>query len=71
MPYFTIGIGIGSNVVARGDMRGLYQVLALKVKMSRNAFLHIGYNLQDFKAPNYLMLGMGYRFHNKYPRIRH
>lgn len=33
--------------------------------------LHIGYNLQDFQTPNYLMLGLGFRFNNKYPKVRH
>ena len=27
MPYFTIGVGIGANVLGRGDLRGLYQIL--------------------------------------------
>jgi hypothetical protein len=71
MPYFTINAGMGYNVLGGGDLRGWYQVLALKIAVTRNTFLHIGYNLQNFKAPNYLMLGLGYRFHNKYPRVRH
>lgn len=71
MPYFTIGIGMGANVIGRGDLRGFYQILALKIDVTRSSFLHIGYNLQNFKTPNYLMLGLGFRFHNKYPRIRH
>ncbi|GCB37114.1 acyloxyacyl hydrolase [Bacteroides faecalis] len=71
MPYFTIGIGLGTNVLGRGDLRGLYQMLALKIAITRSSFLHIGYNLQDFQTPNYLMLGLGFRFHNKYPKVRH
>ena len=71
MPYFTIGVGMGQNIVGQGDLKGFYQVLALKVKVTRNSFLHIGYNLQNFKTPNYLMLGLGFRFHNKYPKVRH
>lgn len=71
MPYFTIGVGIGANVLGRGDLRGLYQVFALKIDVTRNSFLHIGYNLQNFQTPNYLMLGLGFRFHNKYPKVRH
>ena len=31
MPYFTIGVGMGANVLSRGDMRGFYQILALKI----------------------------------------
>ena len=71
MPYFTIGVGLGSNVLGRGDLRGLYQVFALKMDITRSSFLHIGYNLQNFQTPNYLMLGLGFRFHNKYPKVRH
>lgn len=71
MPYFTIGVGMGVNVIGRGDLRGFYQMLALKIDVTRNSFLHIGYNLQNFQTPNYLMLGLGFRFHNKYPKVRH
>lgn len=68
MPYFTVGIGLGTNVVhAGGDHKGFYQVLALKIEMTRSTFLHIGYNLKDFHDPNYLMLGFGFRFNNRYP----
>lgn len=70
MPYFTVGVGVGANMLHKGgDMKGSYQVLALKIKMTRDTYLHIGYNLKDFKNPNYLMLGLGFRFHNKYPRL--
>lgn len=68
MPYFTVGIGLGGNVIHQGgDLKGLYQILALKIEVTRSSFIHIGYNLQNFHTPNYLMLGIGYRFHNKYP----
>ncbi len=68
MPYFTVGVGIGANVVhGGGDLKGIYQVVSLKMELTRNSFLHIGYNLQNFKDPNYLMLGIGFRFHNRYP----
>lgn len=66
MPYFTINLGVGHNVIgARGDFSGLYQVLALKVNVWRGSFLHIGYCLDGFSSPNYLMLGAGYRFGGK------
>jgi hypothetical protein len=71
MPYFTINAGMGLNVLGRGDLKGWYQVLALKIRLTRSSFLHVGYNLQNFKTPNYLMLGIGYRFHNKYPKVRY
>lgn len=66
MPYFSVNIGIGANALYRShDFKGCYQVLALKFSVTRNTFLHIGYNLQNFQNPNYLMLGIGYRFNNK------
>lgn len=62
MPFFTVGIGFGGNLLGYGEFEGLYQMLALKVAMSREVFLHVGYNLQEFRTPNYLMLGVGFRF---------
>lgn len=70
MPVFTISMGVGRNVIHKGgDLRGFYQSLALKIRTSRSSFFHIGYNLKDFKEPNYLMLGLGYRFNNKTPSL--
>jgi hypothetical protein len=37
--------------------------------MTRSSFLHIGYNIKDFHLPNFLMIGVGYRFHDKYPFV--
>lgn len=69
MPFFDVGLGIGANLLhGGGDLRGLYQILALKVKVTRHSFIHIGYNLQNFDTPNYLMLGLGLRLNNQYPR---
>lgn len=68
MPYFTVGIGLGANILHKGgDLKSFYQILALKIEVTRSSFIHIGYNLQNFHTPNYLMLGIGYRFNNKYP----
>lgn len=70
MPYFTIGLGAGRNFLHDGgDLRGWYQVLALKIELLRNSFLHIGYTLKDFHNPNFLMVGIGFRFHNLYPAL--
>lgn len=70
MPYFTVGIGFGGNILhGGGDLQSFYQILALKIDMPHDTFLHIGYNLKDFHEPNYLMLGVGYRFNNKRPRL--
>ena len=72
MPYFTVGIGFGANILhGGGDLQSFYQILALKIDMTRDTFLHIGYNLKDFHEPNYLMLGIGYRFNNKRPHLYH
>ena len=66
MPYFTVGIGLGTNVIhGGGDLKSCYQILALKTEISRNSYLHIGYSLHNFNSPNFLMLGIGYRFNNK------
>lgn len=70
MPYFTVGIGFGANILhGGGDLQSFYQILALKIDMTRDTFLHVGYNLKDFHEPNYLMLGIGYRFNNRRPRL--
>ncbi|MVZ66523.1 acyloxyacyl hydrolase [Sphingobacterium sp. DK4209] len=70
MPIFTISVGIGTHILHRGgDFSGTYQSLALKTKVTRSTFLHIGYSIKDFRDPNYLMLGIGYRFNNKTPLL--
>lgn len=70
MPWFTIGIGVGKNFLyGKGNLNGWYQLLALKIELTRNSFVHIGYSLQDFNEPNFLMLGIGYRFNNQYPSL--
>ncbi len=71
MPYFNIGLGLGVNVLHKGgDLRSFYQMLTLKIAVTHSSFVHIGYSLRDFHMPNFLMLGVGYRFNNKYPRHR-
>lgn len=68
MPYFTVGLGLGKNVLySKRDLRYYYQILALKVEVTRSSFVHIGYCLKDFHEPNFLMLGFGFRINNKYP----
>ena len=72
MPYFSVNLGIGVNVLQKGDdLKTLYQTLALKVNVTRVSFVHIGYCLQNFDTPSFLMLGIGFRFNNKYPSLRH
>ena len=61
MPYFTINFGIGHNVVnaKTDDLKGFYEILALKIHILRKSYIHIGYSLYDFYYPNNLMLGLG------------
>lgn len=61
MPYFTINFGIGHNFVnaTTRDMEGFYEILALKINLFRQTYLHIGYSLYDFYYPDNLMLGIG------------
>lgn len=66
MPIFSINAGFGRNLIGSGeDTKGFYQILALKTYVTRHLFLHVGYQLREFKDPNNLMLGVGYRFHDK------
>lgn len=64
MPIFAINAGIGYNFYAKSfDTQKFYQILAMKIFLARKFFLHIGYQMNQFKDPNNLMLGLGYRFH--------
>ena len=66
MPIFSINLGIGKNLIGRGDdTNSFYQVFALKADVARNVFLHVGYQLYKFRNPNNLMLGVGYRFNGR------
>ena len=66
MPFFVVGVGIGANVIGKNDLNMFYQLLTLKIALSRAVFLHVGYRLQNFNEPNFLMLGIGFRFNGKY-----
>ena len=66
MPIFSINLGVGHNVFYQGeDLKGFYQIAALKTSITRRLFLHVGYQLRNFKDPNNLMLGLGYRFNGR------
>lgn len=65
MPYFSINFGLGGNILnSNKDLKFFYQMLNLKVDLIKKLYLNIGYNLRNFQEPNYLMLGIGYRFNN-------
>ena len=66
MPFFVVGVGSGANVFGKNDLNMFYQLLTLKIALSRAVFLHVGYRLQNFNEPNFLMLGIGFRFNGKY-----
>lgn len=62
MPIFSVNVGFGRNLIGPADSRKFYQLLALKTFVTRHLFLHTGYQLSNFKDPNNLMIGVGYRF---------
>ena len=63
MPIFSINIGIGKNFLCKGrDTNSFYQIFVLKTDITKNVFIHTGYQLYKFKNPNNLMLGLGIRF---------
>ena len=63
MPYFAINFGMCSNFLnATDDFHGIYELLALKLNITRRLLLHVGYTLNDFHRPRHLMLGVGWRF---------
>ena len=66
MPIFSVNVGIGKNLISSGaDNNFVYQVLVLKTDITKNLFIHTGYQLYHFKDPNNLMFGIGYRFNAK------
>lgn len=66
MPIFSINLGIGRNVICRGsETEVFYQMLILKTHITRSAYIHVGYQLTEFKNPSNLMLGLGFTFNNK------
>lgn len=70
MPYFTVDMGMGTNVLYSSHrLKYYYQVVALKMDITRHTFLHIGYTLKNFHNPNYLMLGIGFRLNDKRPPL--
>ena len=62
MPIFTIGVGLGRNVLYKGELGVFYQMATLKTDVGGNAFLQIGYRLDNFHDPSNLMIGLGWRF---------
>ncbi len=62
MPFFSVNVGIGYNVIGPEEAIASYQLANLKVRLVKGLFLNIGYQLLDFSRQNNLMLGLGYTF---------
>ncbi|MDE6717290.1 MAG: hypothetical protein K2J70_03770 [Muribaculaceae bacterium] len=62
-PLFSINAGVGVNIINPKGDKYFYQQLIFKAFITRNLFLNIGYGLGNFKNPNNLMLGVGYRLY--------
>lgn len=62
MPIFSVNLGIGYNIVGPEESRATYQMANLKIRLIRDLYLNIGYQLLDFQRQNNLMLGFGYSF---------
>ena len=66
MPYFTLSASIGYDIIHPAtNYRPFYQSLSLKVNVSQEIFLNVGYRLSSFKNPNFLILGVGFRINNQ------
>lgn len=65
LPFCTLSTDIGLSVVRPIPSLPIsYQIIALKIDLYDDLFLNVGYRISDFKYPNFLMLGFGYRFNN-------
>ncbi|MGL5683329.1 MAG: acyloxyacyl hydrolase [Marinifilaceae bacterium] len=72
MPYFTLSGSLGYDVFRNsGNDARFYQTVTLKMDVVKGAFINVGYRLQNFQRPNFLMLGVGYLFRSdNYPKHR-
>ena len=62
MPFFSVNLGFGYNLIGPVEARASYQMANLKVYLTRGLYLNVGYQLQNFQRQNNLMLGLGYTF---------
>lgn len=61
-PYFAINLGVGYNILKSGkDMKGLYTLYNLKVRISDLMYFNIGYRLSSLNYTHNLMFGIGFR----------
>ena len=62
-PIFTIGVGVGVNVLDSGyDYSLFYTTFSLKAFVTRNLFLYLGYRFNSTQYTHNLMYGIGLRF---------
>lgn len=59
MPIFAVNVGLGYNIIAPWENRGLYQNITLKTYLGSKLFLNVGYQLRNFYQQSSLMLGLG------------
>lgn len=60
-PVFTINAGLGYDFIKPDGDKRFYQSLTLKTFLTRHLFINVGYRLGNFKDPQNLMLGVGWR----------
>ena len=63
MPIFSVHFGVGHNLLYKGDdLDGFYQIIALKTHLTPKLYFHTGYQFRNFKNPDHLLIGLGWRF---------
>lgn len=71
MPIFSVHFGIGHNIIYKSaDLGKFYQIIALKIQITRRLYLHTGYQFRNFKYPDHLLIGFGWRFGNSHAVFR-
>lgn len=65
MPIFAINLGLGHNVLYKGEeLGGIYSLLSLKTFVTDQLFMNVGLKVSYRNCSNNLMLGLGWRFGN-------
>lgn len=65
LPIFTLSGDIGYNLIHAGaNSNRFFQTIAVKMNITKGIFVNVGYRVSNFKNPNFLMLGVGYRFND-------
>lgn len=61
MPIFSVNVGLGYDVINPKGDKAFYQSLTLKTFVTRHIYINTGYRLGNFKDPQNLTLGLGFR----------